>query len=528
MIRARGVRREPDPDVRESVVGPQRDDCTQRHVAHRDLRQVVGGVLADDADAAALDLLGHDRRPHAETRNQESRGATAEERQQPCELPRGLEGEHDRREQRARRAGEHRRHADERGDADVDAGGRGGEDHDAPERRAEPAADREERRQRTARRTAAERDRPRDQLPGAEHEARRAREVAGDDALDVVVADAHRAGRHQADHADHRPAERGPPHPMDREACEPILDRVHEARDGDRRGADERADRHVDGERQRRGRGHVRHREDGCRADEGDAHCGRDGRRERHGDEGAGPILEEKQLDREQHCGDRAAERRGHAGGGAGREQRLPLGRRRRHDLSEPRAERAAGRDDRPFGAERAPGADRDRRRQRLQQGHAARDAARVGEDLFHCLGNAVAADRGRPEPRHDPDEDAPGDRHEDHPDAEPMIGRRHEAGGEAAVEGEVGDEADHAGQELRHPAGRQRQHHGEPRDDHVAVLDQRRPRREGALRERRAEGGRDGQSVGRRRVLDVVAHHAHSSKNIAGSAARRPIAAIS
>ena len=52
----------------------------------------------------------------------EIRGAAArEQRQQAHRLPRRLEREHDRGEQRVRRAGEDRRHADERRDVRIDA-----------------------------------------------------------------------------------------------------------------------------------------------------------------------------------------------------------------------------------------------------------------------------------------------------------------------------------------------------------------------------------------------------------------------
>ncbi len=49
-------------------------------------------------------------------------------------------------------------------------------------------------------------------------------------------------------------------------------------------------------------------------------HAGRD-----HRNEAARLPFEQQKLDREQHRGDRRAEDRGHAGGGAGDEQRLAL-----------------------------------------------------------------------------------------------------------------------------------------------------------------------------------------------------------
>ena len=80
------------------------------------------------------------------------------------------------------------------------------------------------------------------------------------------------------------------------------------------------------------------------------------------------PVLEEQELDGEEHGRHGAAEGGGHARGGARGEQRLALVGGRRSDLADERAERAAGGDDRPLGAERTAGADRDRRRERLQE----------------------------------------------------------------------------------------------------------------------------------------------------------------
>ena len=73
--------------------------------------------------------------------------------------------------------------------------------------------------------------------------------------------------------------------------------------------------------------------------------------------------------------------------------------------LREQRADRAAGHDDRAFGAERAAAADRHRRRQRLQQRHFERQPAFAEEDGLDRFGDAVAADLVRPEPRHQADD---------------------------------------------------------------------------------------------------------------------------
>jgi hypothetical protein len=67
-----------------------------------------------------------------------------------------------------------------------------------------------------------------------------------------------------------------------------------------------------------------------------------------------GIRLEEQQLNRQQHRGDRRVEGGRHAGCGPCYQQRLALGSGQAQVLGEKRANRPAGHDDRPFGAERA------------------------------------------------------------------------------------------------------------------------------------------------------------------------------
>ena len=132
--------------------------------------------------------------------------------------------------------------------------------------------------------------------------------------------------------------------------------------------------------------------------------CGRDaGERDRN--EAARLPFEEQQLDAQQDRGDRRRKRRGHAGRGARDEQRLALGAREMKELRDERAERAAGHDDRPLGAERASRADRDRRGERLQHGQLRFHSAAVDQDRFDRLGNAVAADALGAVTRHHPDD---------------------------------------------------------------------------------------------------------------------------
>jgi hypothetical protein len=71
--------------------------------------------------------------------------------------------------------------------------------------------------------------------------------------------------------------------------------------------------------------------------------------------------LEEQQFHGEHHRRDRGREGRRHAGGRAGDEKRLALGARQVKELRDERSERAAGHDDRTFGAERPTRSNRDR-----------------------------------------------------------------------------------------------------------------------------------------------------------------------
>ncbi len=93
----------------------------------------------------------------------------------------------------------------------------------------------------------------------------------------------------------------------------------------------------------------------------------------------------------------RRCERRRHAAGRAGHQQRLALRRGQVKQLRRDRIERAAGHDDRPLGAERPTRTDRDRGRDRLQQRDARLDAAAPQQDRLQRFGNAVAADALRP-----------------------------------------------------------------------------------------------------------------------------------
>jgi hypothetical protein len=212
---------------------------------------------------------------------------------------------------------------------------------------------------------------------------------------------------------------------MEREPLEAAFDRVHEPRDRDGGAAGDAAEDDVGREGRARRLNEVGHGEGRRRADVPDAEShGGDGG-ECHGDQGARPVLEQQQLDREQHRGHRAAEGRGHAGGGAGGEERLALGGRHVQHLSDERAHRGPGGDDRPLGPERSAGADCDRSRERLQHDEPRWDAGPPREDPLHRLGDAVPADARRAVAREEPDDDPAEDWDGDDGGAEGMAARR-------------------------------------------------------------------------------------------------------
>src|SRR5207302_9832130 len=114
----------------------------------------------------------------------------------------------------------HAGHANGRRKPGTDPQGREAPREDLAEKNAERPADGEERRQRSSRGAAAERDRPGDELEAAKEEQRLSRDVAGEDAVDVVVTDAQGVRSEVAAHADRYRPDGRPPHPVDRQVIE--------------------------------------------------------------------------------------------------------------------------------------------------------------------------------------------------------------------------------------------------------------------------------------------------------------------
>ena len=82
-------------------------------------------------------------------------------------------------------------------------------------------------------------------------------------------------------------------------------------------------------------------------------------------------------------------------------------------------------------------------------------EPAAPDQDRLERLGNSVAADLLRAEARHETDDQAADDGHENRPDPEVMAGGRDERRGEALVVGEVRDHGDQPDERLRPRARR-------------------------------------------------------------------------
>ena len=117
--------------------------------------------------------------------------------------------------------------------------------------------------------------------------------------------------------------------------------------------------------------------------------------------------------------------------------------------LGEERADRAAGHDDRAFGAERAAGADGDGGRERLEDGDFRLDPAAADQDGLDRLGDAVAANLLRAVARHQADDQAADDGHEHDPIAKAMLVRRLKNRREMLIESQIGDHSDEPDQHL-------------------------------------------------------------------------------
>jgi hypothetical protein len=232
---------------------------------------------------------------------------------------------------------------------------------------------------------------------------------------------------------------------------EGVFGGVHRLRQERGQPASEQARKHAAGHRdrpdERRMRCHGKQRPE---ADDVAAHHGGSDTRQRDRDDAAWLPLEEQQFDGEKHRGERGREGGRHAGRRSGHQERLSFGAGEVQELGDERAHGAAGHDDRPFGAERPAGADRNRRRQWLEQRDLRLDAAAVDENRFDRLRNAVAADPARSVAGHQADEQRAGHRDGDDPWTDVGGLRRDQGSADTLEEEQVREQPDQRQQRFR------------------------------------------------------------------------------
>ena len=288
-------------------------------------------------------------------------------------------------------------------------------------------------------------------LPTSKTDQRRAEHFAAQQAVDQFIADAEHARIDPAADADEDRADRRPPHPVNRQLLRTHLRRHRPAPSANpNRTRPAMPTTQPASHRPTTERAHApRPGKSGPRPSNGTRSSRRDDRGDGHRNETARLPFEQQQLDREQTRRDRRGEDRRHARRRAGHEQRLALRRGEMKQLREERTERAARHDDRTFRAERTAGADRDRRRDRLEDRDLRLDQAAAEQNRFERFGNAVAANFLRAVARHQPDDQRADDRHRNDPRAEMMMLQRFHLRREALEENDVGDHRDEPEQRL-------------------------------------------------------------------------------
>ena len=273
--------------------------------------------------------------------------------------------------------------------------------------------------------------------------------MALDERANQVVAYAERLRENEAAQSHHDRAQRRPPHPVQLQLGEEILDAVDGL--GDQRGqqSGEYAGQHTSQQDGRTIRKRMRHRgKERSGAEHVPArHRGR-GTGQGHRDQAARLPFKQENFHRQQHRGNRRIESGGHAARSSGYEQRFPLGAGEVEELRDERAHGAAGHDDRPLGAERPAGADGDGRGERFEHRQARGHATAVHQDGFDGFGNAVAADLLRAVAGHQAHDQPAGNGHQHHQRAQVMLRRRYHREIPARVEKQVGEEANQAQQD--------------------------------------------------------------------------------
>ncbi len=228
------------------------------------------------------------------------------------------------------------------------------------------------------------------------------RDVALQQRADGVVADAEGLREDESAEADDEAADCGPPHPVNRQAMKSVFRGVDAQGEQCGEAAGEESGQHAAEQAFRADkdgmRGNGKERSEAEDVASGGAGGGAG---QGHGDRASRLPFEEQQFDGEQHRGDGRGEGGRHSGGRAGYQQCFALDAGEMEELRDHRAERAAGHDDRAFGAERSAGADGDRRGERLEDRQARLNLAAVDQDGFdgfrECRGRGCGRNRSAP-----------------------------------------------------------------------------------------------------------------------------------
>ena len=276
--------------------------------------QRVDAVLPRHVAPAAGELFRQDRATHQQHGHTCGGDAADQQPGERGEISRQLQHEDHRCEGHLHRAAHERRHPDHGPQAGI--GAVQGRCPQRPHR----AAHHEEWSEHAARRTRAEPDRPDQRLHDEQDEQEGPDQPTRHEIVDHVVTDAEGPRRDQPAEPHDHPRDGGPPHPMDGQASESVLDGVQQVGDERRGDARDQPDAEALGERRRgeqvvRWDGEVR-----PGAEQRNAQRRSHRRRAGDGDETARLPLEQEQLDGEQDGRDGRGEDRRHPGRRAGHE----------------------------------------------------------------------------------------------------------------------------------------------------------------------------------------------------------------
>src|ERR1041385_1695264 len=215
--------------IRGLIVTTGVGSATARHPRPDGSRQSLSSsvLLPTPTSAPAAHLLGEDGAGQGQDRERVRHHDREQHRHQRVEVVGQLEPEYHRGEGGPHRPSEHRRHADQRPESRAFAGEDGGLEP------AQRTSHHEERREHPSRRAGPERDRPDHRLHDEDAAEHRDGLPALKESADGLVAPAERGGKEPAAESHHHAADRGPPHPVDRQLGEGVLGPVHHR--GDRK-----------------------------------------------------------------------------------------------------------------------------------------------------------------------------------------------------------------------------------------------------------------------------------------------------